>query len=184
MPAISKAIEKSGLVESEEGLKAISTLVATSLGAVSGGNTIKGAIAGSPAGGVELYNRQLHAQEIELIDAEAKRIMAAEGKSLSGISWQTLMAYAAGAEVGAEASAEYQAILRKISDPNNPEWEKLSYDLDRAYLAVLKLQNERVVLTWAGGKPIVAHGEKVYAFKSTVKQYLDDSLFNSISNSV
>lgn len=184
MPAISKAIEKSGLVESEESLKAISTLVATSLGTVSGGNTIKGAIAGSPAGGVELYNRQLHAQEIERIDAEAQKILASEGISLSGISWQTLMAYAAGAEVGAEASAEYQAILTKISDPNNPEWEKLSYDLDRAYLAVLKLQNERVVITWADGKPILAHGEKVYAFQSTAKQYLDDSLFNSYSNSI
>jgi len=71
MPTISEALSGSSLNEKEQ--NALATLIATGLGAALGtGNGVSGAVvAGSAAASVDLYNRQLHAIEVNRIKALA-----------------------------------------------------------------------------------------------------------------
>ncbi|WP_232539756.1 hemagglutinin repeat-containing protein [Pseudomonas chlororaphis] len=83
MPTIADALGKSGVVGADQ--DALTTLITTGLGAGAGsGSGAIGAIAGGGnAAGVDVYNRQLHAQEINKIKG-----LAAEFAKELGISVQ------------------------------------------------------------------------------------------------
>ncbi|WP_277588088.1 hypothetical protein [Pseudomonas chlororaphis] len=40
--------------------------------------------------------------------------------------------------------------------------------------------DQKIPLTWADGKPIIAYGNPVYAFASTPEQFNDSGLFNGL----
>lgn len=134
------------------------------------------------AGNAQSYNRKLHVQEEKRLALEAKNLDASTGKSQSGFEWNALLTFVAGGEVDKQTNNELQGILSGYS-PNNPEGQHLADDLRVARGVVAQLQNEKVLLTWADGSPIVANGDKVVAFKSTDRQYNDSRLFNPSSNS-
>ncbi|MGF6706417.1 DUF637 domain-containing protein [Pseudomonas frederiksbergensis] len=134
------------------------------------------------AGNAQSYNRKLHVQEEKRLALEAKNLDASTGKSQSGFEWNALLTFVAGGEVDKQTNNELQGILSGYS-PNNPEGQHLADDLRVARGVVTQLQNEKVLLTWADGSPIVANGDKVVAFTSTDRQYNDSRLFNPSSNS-
>ena len=134
------------------------------------------------AGNAQSYNRKLHVQEEKRLAIEAKNLDASTGKSQSGFEWNALLTFVAGGEVDKQTNNELQGILSGYS-PNNPEGQHLADDLRVARGVVTQLQNEKVLLTWADGSPIVANGDKVVAFTSTDRQYNDSRLFNPSSNS-
>ncbi|WP_095054698.1 DUF637 domain-containing protein [Pseudomonas sp. Irchel s3b2] len=134
------------------------------------------------AGNAQSYNRKLHVQEEKRLALEAENLDASTGKSQSGFEWNALLTFVAGGEVDKQTNNELQGILSGYS-PNNPEGQHLADDLRVARGVVTQLQNEKVLLTWADGSPIVANGDKVVAFKSTDRQYNDSRLFNPSSNS-
>ncbi|MEX5552016.1 two-partner secretion domain-containing protein [Pseudomonas pergaminensis] len=82
MPSIGEALKGSELSEAEQG--ALSTLIATSLGAsIGSANGVSGSVvAGSGAAAVDLNNRQLHAIEINRIKALAGKFAEEKGISL------------------------------------------------------------------------------------------------------
>ncbi|CAI8706834.1 filamentous hemagglutinin [Pseudomonas chlororaphis] len=133
------------------------------------------------AGNAQSYNRKLHTLEEKRLAEEAKKLEASLGKSSSGLDWDILLTYAANGELDEQSNKQLQAILSGYK-PSNPEGVHLAEDLDRARDVVKQLQSEKVLLTWADGSPIVANGDKVYAFGATSKQYTDPLLFNSASN--
>ncbi|WP_439863546.1 two-partner secretion domain-containing protein [Pseudomonas antarctica] len=132
------------------------------------------------AGNAQSYNRKLHVQEEKRLAEEAKSLDATR-KSRSGFEWDALLTFVAGGEVDQKTNNELQGILAGYS-PTNPEGQALGDDLSVARGVITKLQNEKVLLTWADGSPIVANGDQVVAFKSTDKQYTDSRLFNPSSN--
>ncbi|VVP30827.1 hypothetical protein PS862_04358 [Pseudomonas fluorescens] len=134
------------------------------------------------AGNAQSYNRKLHVQEEKRLAIEAKNLEASTGKSQSGFEWNALLTFVAGGEVDKQTNNELQGILSGYS-PNNPEGQHLADDLRVARGVVTQLQNEKVLLTWADGSPIVANGDKVVAFTSTDRQYNDSHLFNPSNNS-
>nr|WP_256676832.1 DUF637 domain-containing protein [Pseudomonas sp. H3(2019)] len=134
------------------------------------------------AGNAQSYNRKLHVQEEKRLALEAKNLDASTGKSQSGFEWNALLTFVAGGEVDKQTNNELQGILSGYS-PNNPEGQHLADDLRVARGVVTQLQNEKVLLTWSDGSPIVANGDKVVAFTSTDRQYNDSRLFNPSSNS-
>ncbi|SEU13712.1 hypothetical protein [Pseudomonas graminis] len=93
------------------------------------------------------------------------------------MSWQTLLNFYASAEVDASDAARLKAILGTASD-TNPEKLNLLDDLKTVGASISRLQSEKIALTWADGTPIIADGDKVYAFSSTSKQYADSALFS------
>lgn len=133
------------------------------------------------AGNAQSYNRKLHTLEEKRLAEEAKKLEASLGKSSSGLDWDILLTYAANGELDEQSNKQLRAILSGYK-PSNPEGVHLAEDLDRARDVVKQLQSEKVLLTWADGSPIVANGDKVYAFGATSKQYTDPLLFNSASN--
>ncbi|WP_350613805.1 HNH endonuclease [Pseudomonas sp. HY7a-MNA-CIBAN-0227] len=132
------------------------------------------------AGNAQSYNRKLHVQEEKRLAQEAKSLDATK-KSRSGFEWDALLTFVAGGEVDQKTNNELQGVLARYS-PTNPEGQALGDDLSVAREVITKLQNEKVLLTWADGSPIVANGAQVVAFKSTDKQYTDSRLFNPSSN--
>ncbi|AZF24376.1 filamentous hemagglutinin N-terminal domain-containing protein [Pseudomonas sp. R2-60-08W] len=133
------------------------------------------------AGNAQSYNRKLHAQEEKRLAQEAKSLDATKGQSRSGFEWDALLTFVAGGEVDQKTNNELQGILAGYG-PTNPEGQALGDDLAVARGVINKLQNEKVLLTWGDGSPIVANGDQVVAFKSTDKQYKDSLLFNPSSN--
>ncbi|AZF08401.1 Putative large exoprotein, ShlA/HecA/FhaA family [Pseudomonas sp. R2-37-08W] len=133
------------------------------------------------AGNAQSYNRKLHAQEEKRLAQEAKSLDATKGQSRSGFEWDALLTFVAGGEVDQKTNNELQGILAGYG-PTNPEGQALGDDLAVARGVITKLQNEKVLLTWGDGSPIVANGDQVVAFKSTDKQYKDSLLFNPSSN--
>ena len=123
------------------------------------------------------YNRQLHTFEKKLLVAEATKLDE-QGKSNSGISWETLLSLEAGADNDATAAAQLKAILNTGADVN-PEKQHLLADMAVAEGVVTWLKNQKIQLTWADGTPIVAKGGAVYAFSATAARYKDSTLFNS-----
>ncbi|WP_416148450.1 DUF637 domain-containing protein [Pseudomonas sp. KU26590] len=140
------------------------------------------AVGGDVAKGAEIaqyattYNRQLHTFEQKALVAEAQKLDQ-QGKSNSGMPWQTLLNFYASAEVDATDAARLKAILGTASD-TNPEKLNLLDDLKTVGASISRLQSEKIALTWADGTPIIADGDKVYAFSSTSKQYADSALFS------
>jgi len=132
------------------------------------------------AGNAQSYNRKLHVQEEKRLAQEAKSLDTTR-KSRSGFEWDALLTFVAGGEVDQKTNNELQEVLSRYS-PTNPEGQALGDDLSVAREVITKLQNEKVLLTWADGSPIVANGAQVVAFKSTDKQYTDSRLFNPSSN--
>ncbi|RZI23485.1 filamentous hemagglutinin N-terminal domain-containing protein [Pseudomonas sp. 770NI] len=133
------------------------------------------------AGNAQSYNRKLHVQEEKRLAQEAKSLDATKGQSRSGFEWDALLTFVAGGEVDQKTNNELQGILAGYG-PSNPEGQALGDDLTVARGVITKLQNEKVLLTWGDGSPIVANGDQVVAFKSTEKQYKDSLLFNPSSN--
>ncbi len=132
------------------------------------------------AGNAQSYNRKLHALEQKRIDEEATKLEGSQVKSRSGLAWGDLLTYVAEGEVDDQTSCKLSDALDKYG-PNNPTGQRLLEDLDTAQNIISKIQNEKVLLTWSDGSPVVAHGEKVYAFGATSKQFEDSLLFNSSS---
>jgi len=179
MPAIAKALEGSGLSESDRDV--VATLIATGIGtgAGSGSGTAGQVIAGGSAGNVDLFNRQLHAAERKAIEAEADRLTKQTGSTVSssGVTWEDLLLLAAGAELDAAEDARLSFIVAKYGE-GNPEADTFARDFVVAAEVIQKLASQNIPLTWSDDKPIVAHGEKVYAFQATDAQYNDSALFN------
>ncbi|WP_305592654.1 hemagglutinin repeat-containing protein [Pseudomonas sp.] len=178
MPAIAKALEGSGLSESDR--NAVATLIATGMGVAAGsGEGIAGqVVAGGSAGNVDLYNRQLHAAERKALEAEAKRLAEQTGSTVSssGVTWEDLLLLAAGAELDAAENARLQSILGQYGE-GNPEADTFARDFLVAAGIMQELASRNIPLTWSDGKPIVAHGETVYAFQATTAQFNDSTLF-------
>ncbi|WP_256589282.1 two-partner secretion domain-containing protein [Pseudomonas gelidaquae] len=131
------------------------------------------------AGNAQSYNRKLHALERKRLDEEAKKLNGS-GESQSGLAWGDLLTYVAAGEVDKQSSGQLSDALDKYN-PNSPTGQRLLEDLSTAQKVITQIQNEKVLLTWTDGSPIVANGEKVYAFGATPKQYADSLLFNSSS---
>jgi filamentous hemagglutinin len=97
MPAIGKALEGSGLSESDS--NAVATLIATGMGvaAGSGDGTAGQVVAGGSAGNVDLYNRQLHPDEKAL----AKRLAEKSGGKYTAeqIEEQLRLTYVLGTDI-------------------------------------------------------------------------------------
>ncbi len=146
--------------------------------AAAGGNVSVGS---EIAGSAQSYNRKLHVLEKERLSKEAANLDSTVGKSKTGISWSILLEFASGGQIDEEDNAQLQAILSSYGK-TNPEGIRVASDLTLAGEVVKQLQSEKVLLTFADGTPIVANGEKVYAFTSTSNQYKDSQLFNSTSN--
>ena len=98
------------------------------------------------------------------------------------MSWQSLLNFYASAEVDASDAARLKAILGTASDAN-PEKLNLLEDLKTVGASISRLQSEKIALTRADGTPIIADGDKVYAFSSTSKQYADSALFIRVLSS-
>lgn len=179
MPAIAKALEGSGLSESDRDV--VATLIATGIGtgAGSGGGIAGQVIAGGSAGNVDLFNRQLHAAELKAIEVEADRLTRETGSTVSssGVTWEDLLLLAAGAELDAAEDARLSSIVAKYGE-GNPEADTFARDFVVAAEIIQKLASQNIPLTWSDKKPIVAHGEMVYAFQATDAQYNDSGLFN------
>ncbi|NBF08446.1 DUF637 domain-containing protein [Pseudomonas sp. Fl4BN1] len=182
--ALMMTLEKSPLlsganpVEHDQLVNAASKLVGLLAAASVNGDV---AIGSQIAGNAQAYNRKLHSFEEKRIAEEAKKMEASLGKSRSGFGWDVLLTYAADGELDAQDNKQLQAIFAAYR-PNNPEGLNLAEDLQRAIDVVKQLQSEKVLLTWADGSPVIANGDKVYAFAATSKQYADPLLFNSASN--
>ncbi|WP_084335622.1 hypothetical protein [Pseudomonas indica] len=175
LPVIADALAKSGLGESDQ--KALATLIATGVGTSVGSGSGGKVVAGGTAAGVELYNRQLHRTERKTLEEEADRL-SEKGRSQSGATWEDLLLLASGAELDAAENARLQAILAQFG-PDNPEADVFARDLKVALGVVQGLAERNIVLTWSDGKPIVANGAPVYAFRATNAQYNDSTLFNT-----
>jgi filamentous hemagglutinin len=178
MPAIAKALEGSGLSESDR--NAVATLIATGMGVAAGSGDGKAGqvVAGGSAGNVDLYNRQLHAAERKALETEAKRLAEQTGSTVSssGVTWEDLLLLAAGAELDATENARLQSILGQYGE-GNPEADTFARDFLVAAGIMQELASRNIPLTWSDGKPIVAHGETVYAFQATTAQFNDSTLF-------
>jgi hypothetical protein len=155
-------------------VNAASKLVGLFAAAAVGGDVSLGS---ELAGNAQSYNRKLHSVEKEMLVAEADKLDK-QGKSASGLSWDTLLNLVAGADVDAVDTARLTAVLATSGD-SNPEKVRLLEDLQLAESVINKLKSEKIQLTWADGTPIVAHGDGVYAFASSTAQYNDSSLFNT-----
>ncbi|WP_283190191.1 filamentous hemagglutinin N-terminal domain-containing protein [Pseudomonas sp. PMCC200344] len=165
-------------IEHDRLVNAASKLVGLVAAATAGGNVSVGS---EIAGSAQSYNRKLHVLEKERLSKEAANLDSTVGKSKTGISWSILLEFASGGQIDEEDNAQLQAILSSYGK-NNPEGIRVASDLKLAGEVVKQLQSEKVLLTFADGAPIVANGEKVYAFTSTSNQYKDSQLFNSTSN--
>ncbi|AZD00799.1 hemagglutinin repeat-containing protein [Pseudomonas chlororaphis] len=179
MPAIAEALGKSGIEQSNQ--EAIATLIATGLGASAGslGGTA-GAIAGGGSGaGVEVNNRQHHRdQELPLLKKKAEELEQTLGKPKSDALWEDLLLLASGEKIDAVEKARLEALVEKWGSDPTTDWFKR--DLDVAKNAVKQLVDQKIPLTWADGKPIIAYGNPVYAFASTPEQFNDSGLFNGL----
>jgi filamentous hemagglutinin len=154
-------------------VNAASKLIGLFTAAATGGNL---SVTSDVTGNAQAYNRQLHTFEQKALVAEAQKLDE-QGKSNSGMSWQSLLNFYASAEVDASDAARLKAILGTASDAN-PEKLNLLEDLKTVGASISRLQSEKIALTWADGTPIIADGDKVYAFSSTSKQYADSALFS------
>ncbi|WDG79714.1 hemagglutinin repeat-containing protein [Pseudomonas chlororaphis] len=179
MPAIAEALGKTGIEQSNQ--EAIATLIATGLGASAGslGGTA-GAIAGGGSGaGVEVNNRQHHRdQELPLLKKKAEELEQTLGKPKSDALWEDLLLLASGEKIDAVEKARLEALVEKWGSDPTTDWFKR--DLDVAKNAVKQLADQKIPLTWADGKPIIAYGNPVYAFASTPEQFNDSGLFNGL----
>ncbi|MGE7956727.1 hemagglutinin repeat-containing protein [Pseudomonas sp. NPDC089530] len=181
MPAIAEVLGKSGIEQRNQ--EAIATLIATGLGATAGslgGGGTAGAIAGGGSGaGVEVNNRQHHRdQELPLLKKKAEELEQTLGKPKSDALWEDLMLLASGAAIDEVEKARLDALVEKWGNDPTTDWFKR--DLDVAKNAIKQLADQKIPLTWADGKPIIAHGSPVYAFASTPEQFNDSSLFNGL----
>ncbi|MDS9876015.1 hemagglutinin repeat-containing protein [Pseudomonas protegens] len=177
MPAIAEALKSSGIEEYNQ--DAIAALIATSLGGSLGaiGGVSGAVVAGENASGVEVYNRQIHReQEIPLLKKKAEDLEKTLGKPKSDALWEDLLILASGAKLDEVEKARLDALDKKWGNDPTADWFRL--DLDIAKEEVRKLADQKIPLTWADGRPIVAHGAPVYAFSSTGAQFKDSSLFN------
>ena len=178
--ALIEYLDKSSFLKGTDGsehdrmVNAASKLVGLFAAAAVGGDVSLGS---ELAGNAQSYNRKLHTVEKEMLVAEADKLDK-QGKSASGLSWDTLLNLVAGADVDAVDTARLTAVLATSGD-SNPEKVRLLEDLQLAENAINKLKSEKIQLTWADGTPIVAHGDGVYAFASSAAQYNDSSLFNA-----
>jgi filamentous hemagglutinin len=182
--ALISTLDKSDLLSGKDSIEhdrlvnAASKLVGLVAAASVGGDV---AVGSEIAGSAQSYNRKLHVLEKERLAKEAANLDSTVGKSKTGISWSILLDFAAGGQIDEEDNRQLQAILGSYGK-NNPEGVRVSADLTLAGDVVKQLQSEKVLLTFADGTPIVANGEKVYAFTSTDSQYKDSQLFSSKSN--
>ncbi|CAI8775854.1 hypothetical protein EMIT0324P_10497 [Pseudomonas chlororaphis] len=160
MPAIAEALGKTGIEQSNQ--EAIATLIATGLGASAGslGGTA-GAIAGGGSGaGVEVNNRQHHRdQELPLLKKKAEELEQTLGKPKSDALWEDLLLLASGEKIDAVEKARLEALVEKWGSDPTTDWFKR--DLDVAKNAVKQLADQKIPLTWADGKPIIAYGNPV-----------------------
>ncbi len=148
-----------------------------SAGAMSGAN---GALS------ADLFNRQLHPQERDMIATVAKGIAAKIGKTPADQAsqttyWTDMLTLAAGAQVDATAQTQltsYEAQLAAVANAsgNSDVYNKFMQDLGVAQQAVARMSGTPI---WGTTGPIVADGGTVKTFQSTTAQYNDSNLFNS-----
>lgn len=155
-----------------------SQLVGIVAAASVGGNVQLGA---EIAGNAQAYNRQLHSFERKLIDEKAQELQQTLGNSLSGLSWNELLSYEAGAAVDSDDSQKLAALKASLSD-SNPEHLNLMQDLAQAQQIIDQIKSQRIALKWNNGESITANGDKVYAFDATEMQRQDHGLFDLASN--
>ncbi|MGC5700174.1 hemagglutinin repeat-containing protein [Pseudomonas sp. NFXW11] len=177
MPAIAEALKSSGIESHNQ--DAIATLIATSLGGSFGavGGISGSVVAGGNASGVDVYNRKMHReQEIPLLKKKAEELEKKFGKPESDALWEDLLLLASGAKLDEGEKARLDALDKRWGNDPTADWFRL--ELGIAKEEVRKLADQKIPLTWADGRPIVAHGAPVYAFSSTDAQFKDSSLFN------
>nr|WP_238542590.1 hemagglutinin repeat-containing protein [Pseudomonas sp. GM102] len=179
MPFIEAALERSGIVGTEQA--ALTTIIATGLGSAVGstGGTAGAVTGANAARNVELFNRKLHKeQEIPLLEKKAQELEKERGKPESSALWEDLLLIAAGTQVDAVDQKRLQGILQ-LANSDDPESAAFIRDLAVAYDVVAKLSAQKIPLTWSDGRQIIANGAPVYAFNATDEQFNDSTLFNA-----
>ncbi|MDT3723244.1 DUF637 domain-containing protein [Pseudomonas oryzihabitans] len=155
-----------------------SQLVGLVAAASVGGNVQQGA---EIAGNAQAYNRQLHSFERQILDEKAQELQQTLGNTKSGESWETLLTLVGGAAVDSEDSQKLAALQASLKDSNPESWS-LKQDLMQAQQVIDQLKGQRIALNWSNGNPIVADGDRVYAFAATDAQRQDHALFDVASN--
>ncbi|WP_235195310.1 hemagglutinin repeat-containing protein [Pseudomonas brassicacearum] len=179
MPFIGKALSDSGMTEADQ--DALATLVATGVGAAVGSSngSIGAVVAGGVANNVDTFNRRLHKeQEVPVLEKKAEELERTLGEPGSSASWKDLLMMAAGGSVNAADEARLDQLYLQ-SKGSDPESQRLNEDLNFAKGIVAELKAQKIPLTWSDGSPIVANGEKVFAFGATEEQFNDSTLFNA-----
>ena len=176
--------EQEGISEGDEaGEKKLRELSALLVGGIVGSATGGAGLGAAVALVADKYNRQLHPLEKALLENKAESLGKELGPPLlEGFTWAELLALVAGAEIDTAKRQQYLQLLGGISGPseaNNPLRKYFQHDIDAVLETLVVMASTNMVLTWEDGSPVIAHGEPVYAFQATEKQFQDSQLFSN-----